>query len=101
MPPGRLPRMSGARWLTAWHADPAVLSSLVLLGGLTWVAVRRLGAERVGRARVGYAAAALGVLVLALCTPLATYADERFSAHMVQHLLLTYVAAPLFALAAP
>jgi putative membrane protein len=42
------------------------------------------------------------VLLIALATPLDTLADEYlFTAHMVQHLLLTLVAAPLLLLGTP
>jgi cytochrome c oxidase assembly factor CtaG/cytochrome c2 len=49
------------------------------------------------------AAFALGVaaLLVALSPPLDAQADERLSAHMVQHLLLTLVAAPLLVAGAP
>lgn len=46
-------------------------------------------------------AAALIVLLLALEPPLDDYADRLFSAHMLQHLLLIGVVAPLLVLAAP
>jgi cytochrome c oxidase assembly factor CtaG len=45
--------------------------------------------------------AATGTLALALDSPLARAADTSYSMHMVQHLLLTMVAAPLVALGAP
>ena len=41
------------------------------------------------------------VLVVALLTPLDDVADRSFTAHMAQHLLLTFVAPPLLALGAP
>ena len=41
------------------------------------------------------------VTTVALASPLAVYSDVLFSAHMVQHLLLMLVAAPLFVLGAP
>lgn len=41
------------------------------------------------------------ILVVALASPIATYDTTFFSVHMVQHLLLTLVAAPLLALGAP
>jgi len=44
---------------------------------------------------------ALGALAVALLSPLDGLADEAYGAHMVQHLLLTMVAAPLLVLAAP
>jgi len=43
----------------------------------------------------------LGALVLALASPVERYDTMLFSVHMVQHLLLTLVAAPLLVLAAP
>jgi putative copper resistance protein D len=45
--------------------------------------------------------AGLGVLILALASPIERYDTTLFSVHMVQHLLLTLVAAPLLVLAAP
>ena len=41
------------------------------------------------------------MVVASLATPLAFYAEELFSAHMAQHMLLTIVAAPLLLLGAP
>jgi putative membrane protein len=43
----------------------------------------------------------LGLLALALLSPIDVYADLLFSVHMVQHLLITMVAAPLLLLGAP
>ena len=45
--------------------------------------------------------AGLAVVFLALQSPIHTYADRRLSVHMVQHLLLTMVAAPLLILGRP
>jgi putative membrane protein len=39
--------------------------------------------------------AGLGVVALAVLSPIAGYAEDRFAVHMVQHLLLVLVAAPL------
>ncbi|HVF03398.1 MAG TPA: cytochrome c oxidase assembly protein [Frankiaceae bacterium] len=85
--------------LLRWHADPVVVAGLSLLAFAGVWAVRRVPSMPASRRR--WFAAALAVLVLALVSPLATVADERFSAHMVQHLLLSYVAAPFLALSAP
>ena len=86
-----------------WHADPVVIAGLCVLG-VAWAA----GLSRVARAggtvatdRLWAFASAYAVLVVALLSPLSTVAEERFSAHMVQHLLLLYVVAPLLALSAP
>jgi putative membrane protein len=51
--------------------------------------------------RLAAAMAALAALAVALASPLDTLAHERFVAHMVQHLLLMTVAAPLVLLADP
>jgi len=45
--------------------------------------------------------AGLGVLAVALLSPVATYGHALLSAHMVQHLLLVLVAAPLLVAARP
>lgn len=85
--------------LLRWHADPLVVAGLTAMAAAYWWALRR--APAIPRARVRWFCAAVAVLVLALCSPLATVSEERFSAHMVQHLLLTYGAAPLLAFSAP
>ena len=43
----------------------------------------------------------LSAVWVALATPLAVYAESLFSVHMIQHLLLVLVGAPLLALGAP
>jgi putative copper resistance protein D len=43
----------------------------------------------------------IGAVLVALQSPIDTWADDLFSVHMVQHLLLGFVAAPLFVLAGP
>ncbi len=83
--------------------------SLTALGAaatLLYVAgVRRYDAAHVSRPfpRWRIAAFVSGTLVLwaSLVPPLDAYADRRFAAHMVQHLLLMVVAAPLLTLGAP
>ena len=85
--------------LLRWHADPVVVAGLVALALAGVWAARRVPGLPDSRRR--WFAVALGTLVVALVSPLATVSEERFSAHMVQHLLLTYVAAPALALAAP
>lgn len=96
--------MSGWGVLLSWHADPVVVAGIAAFAGTFLLGVRR--AERlrpgsVGATRVRWFAAAVLILVLALCSPIATVSERRFSVHMVQHLLLLFGAAPLLALAAP
>lgn len=95
--------MTGSDWVLSWHADPLVVIALSAAAALYLHGLRRVhrGHGSVPADRPRWFVAALVVLVLALVSPLATAADERFSAHMVQHLLLTYVAAPFLALSAP
>jgi putative copper resistance protein D len=95
--------VDGSDWLLAWHADPLVVAGLSVAAALYLLGLRRVrrGSGSVPPDRPRWFVAALSVLLLALVSPLATAADERFSAHMVQHLLLTYVAAPFLALSAP
>lgn len=87
----------------AWSLDP--LSVLVLLAAASAYAVglvrlRRAGAVRaVGRAWAWFAG--LGVLAIALVSPVDAYADVSFTWHMTQHVLLTSIAPPLLALGAP
>jgi putative membrane protein len=75
-----------------WDLHPSVVLGLVLLGGLyvNW------GGLRVRRRQVASFAAALLVLGLSLNGPLHNLSDSYlFSAHMIQHLVLTLVFPPL------
>jgi ubiquinol-cytochrome c reductase cytochrome c subunit len=57
--------------------------------------------HRLNRWHVVAFGAMIAVLYLALEPPLEPLADGSFLAHMAQHMLLVYVAAPLFLLSAP
>jgi len=95
--------VAGAEAVLDWHADPVVVVGLLALAAAWWAAERRV-AERSGQiapSRRRAFIAAYAVLVVALVSPLAQLAEERFSVHMVQHLALLYVVAPLLALSAP
>jgi putative membrane protein len=93
-------------WWRPWNWDPLILCSLCLLGmfygrGLTrlWGSVgfgRRVSPWQ-GTAFCG----ALLVLFLALLSPLDAISEQLSAAHMVQHMLLMVVAAPLFVVGAP
>jgi putative membrane protein len=77
----------------AFRPDLLLLGALVL--GLYLV---RYGA----RPRFGFAAAAVGVFLLALISPINALADGYlFSAHMVQHILLLLIVPALLLLALP
>lgn len=82
-----------------------VLALLIAAGLAYGAGVRRirrhLPVRALPRARpVGFALALL-VVAVALIGPIDQRADDRFSVHMVQHVLLVLVAAPLFAFATP
>lgn len=85
----------------AWNLDPLVLAGL-LLAGWAYARGRVPGRPRPSDAgRAGAWWGALAALAVALVSPLDALARSLASAHMVQHLLLMGVAAPLLALSAP
>jgi cytochrome c oxidase assembly factor CtaG len=91
--------------LSTWSFDPEVWLGLTFAGVAYWYGRRRLIA-REGRAaaspwRAAAFYAALAVTLFALQSPLAWLAGRLLSAHMVHHMLLLIVAAPLFAIATP
>jgi len=86
---------------TAWNLEPAVL-----LGVCVAVWAYRRGQTRglrrpVDTWRARCFAGALVAVGIALISPLDALSSALASAHMVQHILLLLVAAPLLALAAP
>lgn len=81
----------------AWNLDPVLL--LGLAGG-AWAYRRgRRATDTPGRQRAF--AGAVAALALALVSPLEALSGVLASAHMVQHVLLVVVAAPLLAWSAP
>jgi cytochrome c oxidase assembly factor CtaG len=90
------------RVLSAWTFDPTVVAALLATALLYLRGLRHV--RRPDRKLTNRAACFLGglaVLWVALQSPVDLYADARLSVHMVQHLLLTMVAAPLLVLGAP
>lgn len=89
-----------------WNFEPWIVASLALAA--FWFAAgvvrlrRRLGSGRlIGRGEIAAFAAGLGTIVAALLSPIDGIADQLFSMHMVEHLLLLLVAAPLLVLGRP
>ncbi|MFW6070007.1 MAG: cytochrome c oxidase assembly protein [bacterium] len=90
----------------AWNADPLLILALLLSAALytrgllaLW---RRAGPGRgVRRSHVAAFAAGLLALAVALLSPLDALSSALLAAHMVQHLLLMLVAAPLLLLGLP
>jgi putative membrane protein len=99
--PGLAPRPHDL-W-SAWSIEPTILAGLALC---TWAYARGVRAlwRRAGRGRgiapwrAGCFAAGLLALAAALVSPVDALGEVLFSAHMVQHLLLMMVAAPLLVL---
>jgi putative copper resistance protein D len=94
-----------ASLLFGWHFDPLIGGAL-LLSALAWLVlvrrVRRLHpGHPVPRARSAAFLGGLAAIAVALQSGIERYDTTLFSVHMVQHLLLMLVAAPLIALAAP
>ncbi|MGH2355348.1 MAG: cytochrome c oxidase assembly protein [Chloroflexota bacterium] len=90
----------------AWSREPATLLGLALA---TWVYARGVRAlwRRAGQGQGIHSwqafafAGGEAALFLALISPLDALGEALFSAHMVQHLLLMVVAAPLLVLGRP
>jgi len=83
---------------TAWRPDPLVVVAL----GLAALGYRRMHARSRRRRGEGAAfAAGLAAVAVALASPLDGAAGALFSAHMLQHLLLVLVAAPLLVAGLP
>jgi cytochrome c oxidase assembly factor CtaG len=90
--------------LTAWSWDPIVVLGVSVAGVVYargWRALRRRGKHVASSARATCFAAGLGLIVLALLSPIGTYDQALFSLHMTEHLLLTVGAAPLLLLGKP
>jgi len=87
-----------------WSFDPPLV--LVLdLAIFYWVGARRtvtpLRKRTAQRWRTGCFYASLAVLAIALASPIELLSAQLFWVHMIQHVLLIGVAAPLFVVAAP
>jgi putative membrane protein len=92
-----------------WQPHPEVWFLVVALIGLAWYATTRVGrkAARPGepvltRSQVAWGTGALVLLLVASDWPVHDLAEEYlYSAHMVQHLLLSYVVPAMVLLATP
>ena len=93
------------RLLRAWDLRPEVVLTLLLAGvlfTLGWWRLRRESSHRFARMwRLVAYSCGLGVLTLALLSPLDTLSSYLLSAHMVQHLLLMMLAPALLMVANP
>jgi putative membrane protein len=90
----------------AWNLDPLVVLSLGLVAWFYRCGLMRLWArvgrdQKVHRWQAACFAAGLSVAFVALLSPLDVLSGQLSSAHMVQHMLLITVAAPLLVLGSP
>jgi putative membrane protein len=102
---GSAPEPTLPRVLLEWRFEPLVLGGLAA-AGLAWLALlQRVGRRHPGHPHPAWRSAAflagLAVLAVALTSPIEAYEGELFSVHMLQHMLLELVAAPLLLLGAP
>jgi putative copper resistance protein D len=93
------------RVLTTWTFEPLVLVPLVAAGWLYLVGVRqvrrRFPANPWPADRTGWFVSGLVVLFVALESPVDGYSADLLLIHMIQHLLLSFIAAPLLVAGAP
>jgi putative membrane protein len=84
----------------AWSSEPGVLVG-VALATLLYLRGRRAGPRTGVDRRAWCFAGGLVAVLIALASPLDALSGALASAHMVQHVILVSVAAPLLALSAP
>lgn len=111
VPPAVLAHGADAPWpvfpwyLLAWRLEPIAIGSVAVAGAAYLAALRRVDHAHPGNRPPRWRAAAffagLGALLLALTSPIEAYEGSLFWVHMLQHMLLELVAAPLLLLGAP
>ncbi len=89
--------------LRSWSFDPIIVLGLFAATALYLRGVTRVRQARppFPRWRVVCFLSGIGVVYLALQSPIQAYSGRLLSVHMVQHLLLTMVAAPMMVLGTP
>jgi putative membrane protein len=91
--------------LLAWRLDPFPLAGVAVAAtAYLWMARVVSAAHPANRPPIWRTAAflaGLAAILLALVSPIEAYEGQLFSVHMVQHMLLELVAAPLLLLGAP
>jgi putative membrane protein len=99
-----LPPLGWSGALTRWELDPVVLvgvAAAAVAYRAGCLAVDHVPGRPVPVGRRIAFHSGLAALVVALCSPVAVYGERLFSVHMVQHLLLSVVAAPLLVAGRP
>jgi len=88
----------------SWKLDPGVLALLLLAGVLYvrgWKRLHQQTPRRFGITRLVCFFAGLAVLFIAIASPLDVFSGLLLTVHMIQHFLLTMLAAPLILFGAP
>ncbi len=93
-------------WLTEWDWEPSILIGTAIIIGLYLYAIgpfaERHGFERISRGKALSFLLGVDIIFLSLVSPLDKLGDTYlFSAHMIQHLLLTMVGPPLMLIGTP
>jgi putative copper resistance protein D len=102
--PGEVvPRPTLGRLLLGWSFEPLVALPLLAVAVLYLRGRRRIlhRGQRWPTQRTACFLGGIAAIAIALLSPLEAYDTALFSVHVVQHLTLTMVAAPLLALGAP
>ncbi|HEY4633077.1 MAG TPA: cytochrome c oxidase assembly protein, partial [Candidatus Limnocylindrales bacterium] len=93
------------RFILDWTFEPLVAMPLLIVAAGWLALVRRVGRWHPDRPVSAWRTAAflggLAAIAIALLSGVEAYDTTLFSVHMVQHMLLTFAAAPLLVLAAP
>ena len=99
-PGGAPPAPEWPAVLARWHFEPVALAVLVVIAAAWFQGRRALGVRGPEGGRRPFLLG-LATVAVALLSPVASYAEALLSVHMVQHLLLVMVAAPLLVAAHP
>jgi cytochrome c oxidase assembly factor CtaG len=102
--PGQIvPQPTIGRLFLDWSFDPLVALPLLALAVLYLEGLHRIRerGQRWPAQRTGCFLGGLAAIAIALQSPVEAYDTALFSVHVVQHLALTMVAAPLLAMGAP
>src|ERR1700675_2211153 len=90
--------------LASWSLDLKTVGLLLAVAALYlrgWLHLRAELPRKYTTGRLAAFAGGLGVIFLALVSPVGAFGDIMLSAHMIQHLLLIMVAPPLLLLGQP
>ena len=86
---------------TAWTLRPYEIAPAALACALYATGARAAGGRVVSRARAIAFTSGVAVALVAVVSPVHAVAEETFSGHMIQHLVLMFVAAPLIVAGRP